>query len=449
MKRIFAALLFILLLGGIAFSEYTGIINITGTPANITTVTGLFGNTIQYCNVTADCIDTTNYKCFVDSDGNSSGTWQGWCNSSAVTSCFINNSAFVTGTKICETGTSYRTCSNGVWSTATSCGVNETCSSGNCTSVSNATTSSSSSGGTTSVNGTAYYSIKINKTISNFNLVQNTSVLKNVTVKNDGNRTLFNVTLAMTGIESSWYSITPSKHDYIYKDNLYNFTINFSIPHNAEVKSYTITIGVTTSNTSVRDTKTFTLKVLPSNITTETSIKPKYAEYRSLLESIRINITDLESKGYNVTELKIAYGSIESKLNQTNTTLNSGDYFNATLMLDEVKTMLDDMSGKLAGAQMIAEAEQPQAQIDITFIIIVIIIIAVAVVIAYLFWPEKKERSLGAGYKWKPETKKEFKKSEKISSLYGEEGFRSKLSKLFKREKKQKKGEAVKYEFKK
>jgi len=54
--------------------------------------------------------------------------------------------------------------------------------------------------------------------------------------------TLTNVTISLTGIDSSWYSTSPSKISNLYRNIPQTVTITFNIPENAEVKSYSITV---------------------------------------------------------------------------------------------------------------------------------------------------------------------------------------------------------------
>jgi len=448
MKRIYLTLLFIFLLSGITFSAVTGNINITGTPSNITAVTGIYGYTIQFCNITADCWDSTNYFCFLDFDTISSIPWQGWCNASSITSCYANGIAYASSTtaKVCDSTTSYRLCSSGNWSSSTSCGINQTCSAGNCSTVSSSSSTSSSSSSTTA-NASAYSSIKINVSIADFEIIQNNSASKSVSVKNSGNATQYNMTISLSGINSSWFSISPAKYNITYKNNIYNFTVSFSIPYNAEVKAYTVTITAATVNASVRDTKTFSLKVLPSNETTENEIKPKYSEYTLSLEALKTNITGLEAKGKNVSALRQLYGDIEAKLNQTNTSLSSKAYYNASVLLSEISALIGNLKNEIDKA---GQAELP-FNIDIVLVVIVIVIVAVILFLAYLFWPAKEERGYRLAKGWKLGQTEGI--GGKVSGAFrerlsiGEEGILSKIKNIFKRKKKEKR--PLGYELKK
>lgn len=79
---------------------------------------------------------------------------------------------------------------------------------------------------------------------------------------------LVNVTVSVTGLDSSWYSISKTKLSYVYRNRLENLTITFKIPSSAEVKDYNVTIAATgniqISNATRTATKTMKLTVTSS-----------------------------------------------------------------------------------------------------------------------------------------------------------------------------------------
>lgn len=472
---ILITLILIFLFSAFAFSEVTGNITLGNTNITAPPTTGVYGYTVAYCNITADCRDTSVYRCFIDYDSNSSWPWTGWCNSTSLTRCYHNFVAYTTGSTFCDTTTSYRTCTTGNWSATTACGVNQTCSGGTCSTV-NASSSGGGGGGggSSSTAITTYSSITVSTPVPDFNMTQNTSTMKVIGIKNSGNTTQYNLTIAVSGLDSSWYSFLPEKYNSTYKTKEYNFTFSFSIPYNAEVKTYTITVTASTANTSVTTADIFSLKILPSNETVEKEINPNYELYASMLETLLAEITELETKGSDVAKLKEDYDTIESKLNQTKTAIDSGDYYTANVLLNEIKTLIDTMETDIEGAEILPKAEKAEP-ISMIWIIVIVIIIAIIAFLLYILWPTKEEKGYRSSFGWAPEKIKKKKfgfKSSKIFTKKEQETFligkgehniaKEILDKLksvkniFKRKKKEKKETketkqrgGFKYEFKK
>lgn len=380
-----------------AFAEVTECTDNTTCPSgmalrNLTIVTGFQGSTVLFCSADADCVDTGYFKCFNDIDGVSSGTYTGWCNATAITSCYVNGTAYNTSWYYCTTGAAYQQCSSGTWGSSASCSGNQTCtigaSSSSPCSGSATTTTSSGSGGTTTTaptnttTDTRKSSVTISSPISDFNLTQNETVTKSITVKNNGNFTLDDVKLGISGIEPAWYSVSPSKFDNVTKDLEKTFVVVFSAPANATVKSYSVTPAVSTSNASATASSTFTLRILPSNATVESAIVPLYKELLDAITELEKNITALESKGINTTGIRNAFSSIKDKLTQTNASIQSKDYFAASQLLDSVKSLVADLQAS------ITKAKEPG--LDIFLIVIVLVVIIGIGVFLYLMWPTRE-----------------------------------------------------------
>src|SRR3989344_1697960 len=411
--RYFAALLIFALFSGIAFSEYTGNITLNST-INMTIVTGFFGYTVQYCNATADCIDTGNYKCFVDYDSLSSNNYQGWCNSTAIANCYNNGTAYNTS-YVCMTSTARRSCSSsGVWgSTADSCAANYTCSAGTCSAPSTSTSSTSSSSSTTSnttSNATVQISyIQITTYPQDFNITENETAEKTVTVKNNGNLTLYSVSLSLSGIDAAWFNISPASVNNITKNISKIFTINFKIPENITIKTYDITVTAKTNSTA-EASASFKIKVMPSNKTIETKLKPQYTDFLAKINELENNISVLEAKGINITEMKNLLNSIKEKLNQTNKLISSSDFYAASQALSEAGNLIENLKSKIQNPP----TQKPSTGFDFTIIIIVGVIAGIAVVVFYLFWPSEEEGFMPKkGWFKKKEEEKILKKLKK------------------------------------
>src|SRR3989338_2072864 len=237
--KIAAGFLLFLLFSLPVFAEFTGVINFSFV--NVSVITGLSAYTVDLCNATSSCMG---HAYFLDYDNFSSGFSYGWCNSSIITNCYHNDSAYSSGTNICVTNITTRSCSSGAWQGVANCSSGETCASafgtpGNCTSSSSS--SSSSSGGSSSAsNATSKASSIIFTSIPlDFSIVQGESTTRTVTVKNNGNSTLYNVTVVSS---LTWTTVQPAKWNSSVKNNETAFTISFAVPSDAAVKTYVVTL---------------------------------------------------------------------------------------------------------------------------------------------------------------------------------------------------------------
>ncbi|HLC67869.1 MAG TPA: hypothetical protein VJI12_03215 [archaeon] len=378
-------LLIFLLFAAVAFAETSGTINFT----YYNSTTGLYGYTVGLCNTTSVC---SNYKCFLDYDGelgSGSGTSSGWCNATAVTSCYHDGASYAAGTYSCRSGsnTTYHTCGSlGVWSNVT------TCSSGACvggtTACSTPSSSSSSSGSASNITVNLVPSIIFSSFPSDFEIVQGKTLAKTTTVKNNGNQTLYNVTLSVAGV--NWYTVVPAKFSSLSRNGEAIFNLTFSAPENADTKTYAITFVLNSHNTS--RTKDMNIVVKPSEQTANTVIIPDYAKYVTLLDELRSNMSALEQAGADVEEISNLLLNAESKLKQVKISIDTKDYSTAIEYTDDARGLLNAAAAKLAATV------PPSFHIDPIILAVIIAAICVAAVIVYLVIPPKNTTKRFAEY---------------------------------------------------
>ncbi len=391
--QVLYVLLSILAFSSPSLSEVVGVLNASGNSvSNVTIVTGLLGYTVQFCNSDADC---SSYKCFSDYDGTASGSSVGWCYPSSTTGCYHDGNATSTGSNICITNTTYRSCSSGTWSSVTSCSSGQTCSSGTCSTPSSTTTTTTSSSTTTNTT-TTKASISLTLNASSLTIVQGKSAAVSATVKNTGSRALSSAILSITGVSTAWYSIDPSSIPSIPLGGSRSFNISIAVPIDAEVKAYVAVINVTTNETGARNSTTLGINVTPS-ASTYVVINQTYLDYKLLTDPLDTNITDLENRNAtaeDVQALRSLLDTIRSKMNQSQAYIDNGDYFNAKLVLDEVKNLMSEFNDKVANVRFqeaIDDTGQPPSAGEPLPIWVYVVVIAAIAVIVYLFWPSKKQ----------------------------------------------------------
>ncbi len=362
-------LTFVLILSGFVVAETSGNITLT------TIVTGLYGSSLTgYCNYTVDCVPGD--RCALDYDGASdnSGIWQGNCTSATNTSCLDDYIWRASGYALCYNN-NLVTCTSGNWVTTV---CSNGCSDAACLTT---TTTVSSDSTTTTVGTVATASIEVYTVPDNKEILQNETGTNTLTVKNNGELALYNITMSLSGIPAGWYSVSPEKLTSLAIGSTGTFTISFSIPSDAPVDTYTVTCSIATSNSSVSSSTTFELKVMPSEETVIQQIVPSYQSYLTSLKELVSNITALEAAGVDTTEIWSMYYAIEAKINNTNLSIEAGDYFTANQLLNEVEDDIKALQAK------IVESNPP---LNIA-LIAAIVSIAVIAVLVYLFWPVEEQ----------------------------------------------------------
>jgi hypothetical protein len=385
MRNIFC-LAVLVLLSAAALAEQTGTINVTNSNMF---VTGLSGTTVMYCNETSNCQDAAGIRCITDFDLVSSGVEKGWCVHSSQSGCAHNNSessSFIltlTGTSICTNTSSYRSCSSGIWSNETNCTSGQTCNSGSCG------TPSTSSGSSSSViyYNTSRSSVDIVYYPLSFSVLQGGNVTKSVIVSN-GNVTQKNLTLTLTGLSNSWYTIIPPVIDSIGPKLNSSFTIYFTIPRDAEFKNYTISLVASSSNASVTDTIGFIVQVLPSTTTIEQVILPSFANYSSSLDGLEA-VYNADKANYSDTLQRRIENLIRfarTRINDTSLLIADGRYEDAAVAGGEIEELLENLGN------LLLEKDVVEAQSDILLLLILGAGIAAgAVIVAYMFWPHEEK----------------------------------------------------------
>jgi len=172
------------------------------------------------------------------------------------------------------------------WCGDTICDSGETCSS--CPTDCGSCTSTTSSSGSNTPTG----SFLIKDLASSLAISQGESKSAQFTLSNTLSNNIANVSFSVSGIDSSWYTLSKSSISILAHGTSQAMTITFNIPNNAEAKDYVVTIsakgkalGETTSRIA---TKTMTLTV---NSSQPQPIQPLPSETVSPQETAQQNET--------------------------------------------------------------------------------------------------------------------------------------------------------------
>lgn len=361
----------LLLLSSFAFAEASGDINLSSLRQPITS--GVYGYsagncTQNYGNPPAGC---GTYICFFVAGSTNNGS----CRPPSNTDCYESLAWRTTGSggASCKNTTHKWSCSSGTWA-ASEC--TNGCSSGACSNTTTTTAASSSSSSNSNTNSTTItYALSMVSGIDNFNMTQGNTTVKSVTVNNTGKGAVTNVALSMSGV--SWATVTPSSFASMALKETKTFTIGFAPPADAQVKAYNVTYIASGVESGASVSGIFTLSLLPTEATVNEVIKPRYDAYLLKIQALEANITSLKNSGAIVQELESLLAQIKAKINETSSSIESGDYFTASVAMDEADALVQTLQDKLT----------KPPELPVLLIAAAVIIIAIVGVIIYMAMP--------------------------------------------------------------
>ncbi len=250
--------------------------------------------------------------------------------------------------------------------------------------------------------------------------VQNSTITTEIKIKNTGTNAQ-NISIELSDIDKNWYSVTPATAN-VFVGVTTTFTISFNIG-NADVKDYKGKLTAKSANATI--SQDFTLRVLPSEETkskindTLTLYKLDISKLETRLNEIKANVSNIESIGQKIVELKAA-------LKQAEDYINANNYFQAQQTFETIKSLSNEVDSLLKLAE--SGGNKIEIPSKVWFIIIGVVGAIIVGVLVYLFWPTKK------GYK--PETG-QYIFSEKKSGIF------KTIKSLFKFKRKEKTGAII------
>jgi hypothetical protein len=301
-------------------------------------------------------------------------------------------------------------------------GINVSITVGGSSSSSDSSTSSSSN---TALNTTTYTPNLAFKFSSPISVQQNSSTSTEVGISNTG-QTNQNVTFSIGTINSSWYSLNATNL-YLVVGRSGGIRVTFTVG-NVEVKDYNGTFKATSPTKEI--TSNFILRVTPAP-TTKTQINETLQAYRTNMTSLGQQLNQLKSQGYNVTDVEVKFNELESKVEEAESYIRSGDYNSAYYLFDGIKDLLSGVKSDLTKVKKTGAFGFISLPQGITLYVLIGAGVAVGGFLAYLFWPTRGLTKPAYGAKAE-EVKKPKTGQSKLEQL---KGLKEKLSNFFKREK--------------
>jgi uncharacterized cupredoxin-like copper-binding protein len=161
-----------------------------------------------------------------------------------------------------------------------------------------------------------------------------------------------------------------------------NYTVEFTIPTEAEIKDYTGKFKATSEKASIG--KDFTLRVLPSE-EKKKEINSTIAAFSENATKVGDEIEELRKRGYNVTIVQDKFSKLLQLLSQAKTAIQNNDFFTAYQLIDDIKEALEST---VKAIEDVKKVQKPPARFK--WILIALTSLAVGVLV-YLFWPEGEE----------------------------------------------------------
>ncbi len=210
-------------------------------------------------------------------------------------------------------------------------------------------------------------------------VLQGSSNSTNVIVSNTNTNSTQTVTLSVTGINSSWVSVTPAQT--ISPGAQATYTTTFTIPANASVQDYSANFQAVSSLSTV--TQAFTLRVLPTNVT-QALITANFTQILANYTQVWQLYNQSKAAGVNLTNVDPLFTSLQTQIQQAQNDIAQGTpegYFQAQQLFSNIQSLIS------ATQQALQQAQPPAPNYLLYGIIIAAVLGGLFVV--YLFLPSK------------------------------------------------------------
>lgn len=217
----------------------------------------------------------------------------------------------------------------------------------NLTIMLNMTGSSGTSGSESlgNISGTINKSLGISSWPAQTTVKQGYSATATVKIKNTGIFSLSGVRLDVSGIDKSWWSVSPSSNVSLAKNEEKSWIITFNVPKTATIANYTINYNAMANGVTTKS-KQATLVVEP-NSTMKTLINETLANYTVRYDEISALIEEADANGVNVTEATMKLAEAGDLLDQANAAIEQGDWTDAYSLLDQIDAKLTSAQASL------------------------------------------------------------------------------------------------------
>ncbi len=224
-------------------------------------------------------------------------------------------------------------------------------------------------------------------------VVQGSSVVTEVSVKNKGNVAMdvkLDVTHNISGVTQT---VTPSAYN-IDPDETYSFTVEFNVNESTKVGNHPVTLkAYVKNNESVSATKAIKLSIEPLE-EEKAKINSTFENYKSIFESLKSKFLAIQPgsvSDINLTKANRTYSSLLRMLEKAEEYISSSHYADAADVLDDINESLTTFQAQVD--ELFSETSGVLFQLggDIwTWVAIGVVIVVIVVFLVYLLLPPKK-----------------------------------------------------------
>ncbi len=233
--------------------------------------------------------------------------------------------------------------------------------------------------------GTAAVYLEIKSYPTTLSIEQAKNTTEPVVVENINDTVDQTVTLEITGIDSSWYSLDTSEYE-IDAGEKHTYMVTFLIPENATVKDYACTFKASSSYTTV--SKTFTLGVTPCPKMQE-EINTSMSNYEIQISDLETLINQTRDQGKNTTIAESKFSELKDKLKQALDYRNTGDYKSAYELFDDIDTLFNETKTALEEAGIPTGSFLSGDWWGWGKWVVIVVVVVVVAILGYMFWPTK------------------------------------------------------------
>ena len=214
---------------------------------------------------------------------------------------------------------------------------------------------------------------------------RNSSKTISIFVKNPSS-TAQDVKLLISGINESYYQITPSLQR-IYSNKTSEFVVEFK-DIDTKIGKYEIEVFAVSDYTNI--SSQITLIVNPS-LSEISQLEENLNSLESVIKELESNITQLEKTGANLTALKNLISEIKSNLAELKTKLENKEYVDVYYSIGDLSSKVENLLTSIKNVKSAIESkkEGEKKELSIFDIVIIAIIIAAIAFLIYLLLPVK------------------------------------------------------------
>ncbi len=241
------------------------------------------------------------------------------------------------------------------------------------------------------------YGVSVKSFESEVKVLQGQIVKTNVTVLNTGNKDLAVIMNAEIGVNGVEVNVTPASQT-IKVNKTGTFTATFNVSGWAQIGKHPGSFKVTTSFSTAKDTKDFTLVVqpLPEAIA---AIEADYLNYTNIVNQLLSDFESFKSQlsAGNLTTLELKVNETVAMFNLLKAAMEEEDYVQAAMYLDQLKGLVNDTRALMNELGIQEGAGSVFWNTLVLWVVVAVVLVGAVGLLIYMMVPTQGY-TLGKGY---------------------------------------------------